>query len=138
MFAQSLSEDSFIKLGGEAKIHLKRSGKRPFRAMTARRPPRALLEASQKLLRQLEKSGIIRRVHEPTEWVSPGMFIPKQGNSGEVRLVTNFSKLNKEIVRPVHGFPSAKKIRDSIKAESRFFCILDLTHGYFQVQSGFF
>ena len=51
-------------------------------------------------------------MYEPTEWVSPGMFIPKPGNSGDVRLVTDFSRLNKEILRPVHRFPLAKKIRD--------------------------
>ena len=115
------------------KIHLRDSDEEPFRAKTARRPPRALQAKADKLLRQLEKSGVISRVFWPTPWASPAMFCPKP-NSDKVRMVTDFTNLNKRVKRSVHGAPTARQIRERIKPSTRFFCALDLNHGYFQIE----
>ena len=58
--------------------------------------------------------------------------MPK-GDGKRVRLVTDYTKLNKFVIRPVHPFPSVSDILQSIPANSRCFAKLDATHGYFQI-----
>ena len=60
-----LTSDRSVHLDGPAMIHLTNSDEAPFRARTARRPPRALQDNANKLLRQLEKLGVISRVWWP-------------------------------------------------------------------------
>ena len=76
-------------------------------------------------------SGIIVPCEEPTEWCSPAFFVPK-GDSKRVRLVTDYTKSNQFVVRPVHPFPSVSDIIQSIPASAACFAKLDATHGYFQ------
>ena len=77
------------------------------------------------------KSGIIIPCDEPTDWCSPAFFVPK-GDGKCVRLVTDYTRLNKFVVRPVHHFLSVSDIVQSIPASSTCFAKLDATHGYFQ------
>ena len=77
-------------------------------------------------------SGIIVRCDGPTEWCSPAFFVPK-GDGKRVRLVTDYTKLNQYVVRPVHHFPSVSNILQSIPASAACFAKLDATHGYFQI-----
>ena len=51
----------------------------------------------------------------------------------KVRLVTDYTKLNKYVQRPVHPFPSVKEIVQSIPAGARYFAKMDAVHGYFQL-----
>ena len=78
------------------------------------------------------KSGIIIPCDETTDWCSPAFFVPK-GDGKRVRLVTDYTQLNKFVVRPVHLFPSVSDIVQSIPASSTCFAKLDATHGYFQI-----
>jgi len=68
---------------------------------------------------------------ETSDWVSPAFFVPKP--NGKVRLVTDFTHLNKFIKRPVHPFPSAGQIIQNIPTGSKYFAKLDATQGYHQV-----
>ena len=77
-------------------------------------------------------SGIIVPCDEPMEWCSPAFFVPK-GNRKQVRLLTDYTKLNQFVVRPVHPFPSVSDIIQSIPASAACFAKLDVTHGYFQI-----
>lgn len=70
------------------------------------------------------KSGIIEPVTWPTEWASPAMFLPKPNGHG-VRMVADFSALNKFLQRPVHPFPSTTKIAPSIPPDTPIFMTLD-------------
>ena len=63
-------------------------------------------------------SGIF--VHKPDEWVN-------------VRMVTDYSMINKFVRRPVHPFPSVADIVRSIPAGTRFFAKMNAIHGYFQL-----
>ena len=54
-------------------------------------------------------SGIIVPCDEPTNWCSPAFFVPK-GNGKRFRLVTDYTKLNQFVVRPVNPFPSVSDI----------------------------
>ena len=77
-------------------------------------------------------SGIIVQCDEPTDWCSLAFFVPK-GDGKRVRLVTDYTKLNQYVVRPVHPFPSVSDILQSIPASAACFAKLDATHGYFQI-----
>ena len=52
-----------------------------------------------------------------------------------MRLVTDYTELNKFVKRPVHPFPSTKEILQAIpsKKEASIFAKLDAVHGYFQL-----
>ena len=50
-----------------------------------------------------------------------------------VRMVTDYSKINEFVKRPVHPFSSAADIVRSIPAGTRFFAKMDAIHGYFQL-----
>ena len=69
---------------------------------------------------------------EPTEWCSQAFFVPK-GDGKRARLVTDHTKLNKFVVRPVHPFPTVSDIIQSIPASAACFAKLDATHKYFQI-----
>ena len=68
---------------------------------------------------------------DPTEWISPGFFVHK--DNGKVRLVTDYSGINKYIERPVHPFSSPLDILKGLKPDSKVFIKLDLVQGYFQI-----
>ena len=53
-----------------------------------------------------------------------------------VRLVTDFTALNKFVMRPTHPFPSTREIIEAIPPEAKLFCKLDAVHGYFQLALG--
>ena len=101
--------------------------------MSAPRPiPLRFQEAANAEIAKYIASGIIAPCDSPTEWCSPAFFVPK-GDGKRVRLVTDYTKLNKFVVRPVHPFPSVVDIIQSIPASAACFAKLDATHGYFQI-----
>ena len=107
---------------------------RPLKTLTARQVPVHLKPKADQLIDELLHAGVIVRESNPTEWVSPAHFVPKPGNSGKVRLVTDYRVLNKIISRPVHPFPSAIDLMRQIDPESRWFAKVDAVHGYYQVK----
>ena len=50
-----------------------------------------------------------------------------------MRLVTDYTKLNSYVDRPVHPFPSVLDILQSIPSEAKFFAKFDAVNGYFQI-----
>ena len=48
-------------------------------------------------------------------------------------MVTDYSKINKFVKRPVHPFPSVAEMICSIPAGTKFFAKMDAIHGYFQL-----
>ena len=50
-----------------------------------------------------------------------------------VRLVTDYTKLNKYVRRPVHPFPSVKDIVQAIPVATQYIAKMDAVHGYFQL-----
>ena len=103
----------------------------PYRVSAPRPIPLLFQEpANLEIARPIE-SGVIVPCDEPTNWCSP-FFVPK-GDGKRVRLVTDYTKLNKYVVRHIHPFPSVAEIVQSIPASSTCFAKLDATHGYFQL-----
>ena len=116
--------------GGPMTITLKENAV-PHHIYTARSIPKHLQSSANKLISDLTKKDVIVKVNEPTEWCSPGFFVAKPG--GGVRLVTDFTKLNKYVKRPVHPFPCVNDILKQIPHDAKYFAKLDCKHGYFQM-----
>ena len=132
VFSDSLEGRPPMK-GPDMRIHMKpMNGEKPLHVCVSRKIPLHCEEAANTLVEDLLKSGVIERVDHPTEWCSPGHFVAK--SEGRVRLVTDFSRLNQFVQRPVHPFPSANELLMNLRPESRFFSKIDLVHAYFQVQ----
>ena len=105
---------------------------RPKKITTSKKLPLHWEKDANELVEQLLRDGIIERVaDETTDWVSPGFFVPKA--NGKIRLVTDFTQLNKVIKRPVHPFPSAAEIVQRIPSDAKIFAKLDALQGYHQV-----
>ena len=88
--------------------------------------------AAEKTVDDLVRLKVIVEENEPQDWCALGFVVPKP-NRKEVRMVTDYSKINKFVKRPVHPFPSVVDIVRSIPAGTRFFSKMDAIHGYFQL-----
>ena len=100
----------------------------PIFVTTARRVPKHYEPESKKTITEL----IERKVKEPTTWCSPAFFVPK-ADGKRVRLVTDFTALNRFAQHPTHPFPSTREIIEVIPPEAKLFCNLDAVNGYFQL-----
>ena len=87
----------------------------------ARFVPLRMQRAANQVISDLLKKQVITKVNKPTPWCAPGFFVPKP-NGTSVRLVTDYTKLNKFVKRPIHPFPSATEIMQSIPEDAIFFC----------------
>ena len=104
----------------------------PKKVTTARPVPLFWKKKATDLINSLVADGVIEQVHDETsDWVSPAFFVPKP--NGKLRLVTDFTHLNKAIKRPVHPFPSASDIIKDIPAGTNYFLKFDALQGYHQV-----
>ena len=88
-------------------------------------------DQAKKLIQNLEQSGIIKRVVEPTETYALTAFVRKP--SGDLRFVVDFTAFNLSVIIPVHSFPSSDQIANQIKPEARHFATLDFLNRYFQL-----
>ena len=104
----------------------------PYRISTSRQVPLRFQRAAEKTVDDLVRLKVIKEEGEPQDWCALGFFVPK-ANGVDVRMVTDFSKINKFVKRPVHPFPSVADIIRSIPAGTKFFAKMDAIHGYFQL-----
>ena len=104
----------------------------PYRVSAPRPAPLRFQEAAEVAITDLIQAEIITRCDEPTEWCSPAFFVPK-ADGKRVRLVTDFTRLNKFVRRPVHPFPSVMDILKCIPPSAKYFAKCDATHGYYQL-----
>ena len=108
------------------------SGQKPFKTLVARHVPLRFEEEANKTIHDLISKGIIVRVTETTDWCSPALFVVK-ADGIRVRLVTDYTRLNRHVKRPVHPFPSKKEIIQAVPHCSKWFAKLDAVHGYFKL-----
>ena len=52
----------------------------------------------------------------------------------DLRLVVDYTGLNKYVQRPVHPFPSTKDIIQQLPSDGVYFATLDAVQGYHQIQ----
>ena len=104
----------------------------PYRISTPRQVPLRFQNEADATILKLLKAGVIIRVDGPEPWCAPAFFVPK-GDGISVRMVTDFTHINRFVIRPVHPFPSVQDIVQCIPAGTAFFAKMDAIHGYFQL-----
>ena len=98
----------------------------------ARRVPLRYKEGADAVVQDLLNKKVIVPVSITTDWCSPAFFVP-EADMIRVRLVTDYTHLNKYVKRPVHSFPCTAKILQAIPSTATCFAKLDAVHGYFQL-----
>jgi hypothetical protein len=107
--------------GDPIRIHLhpKDQEEMPKPCTTVRQIPVPFRELARCELEDMIAKGIIRPVHEPTEFCSPFLVVPKP--DGGVRLVVDFRQVNKLVQRPIHVFPSIAQVKSTIPPTAKWF-----------------
>ncbi len=109
------------------KLELK-EGSQPYHA----RPfpvPQAYMELTKAEIDRLESIGVFQKDHD-SEWAAPTFIQPKK--TGDIRILTDFRRLNDQIKRKPHPLP---KIGDILQKLSGFTyaTALDLSMGYYHI-----
>lgn len=134
-FADVFADELGTKMlaGEPMKIYLRESEEPPFKQLTARPVGAHLREEADEVVRQALESGVIVPMPDPSVFISSGFFVRKDNGKGKLRLVTDYTRLNERVQRPVHPFPSTTDVLRSIPPEDKYFAKLDLVAGYHQV-----
>ena len=105
-------------------------GYSPMQVVIACRTALHFVDPSTVTLRWFIDSDIIEPVgiREPTEWCSPGFFVPKPASSN-----VDYSSINRYITNSTHPFFSARDCIKQIRPESQWFGCFDVVQGYYQV-----
>ena len=118
--------------GGQMTIHLKDGPIEPLHIYVPRRVPYAYMEDVKKTLEEDVALGVLEKVEGPSEWCSPMTFTRKKNN--KIRKLLDVVKLNDNVRRAAHPFPSPKEIVSTIPPEARLFAVFDCLHGYWQIE----
>jgi hypothetical protein len=117
-------------VGPPMKVHMK-AGAIPKKIWSAKQPPLHFMEVAENLVSDSIESGVLRRVptSESTDWITRGLFVVKP-NGKSLRLVVDYSELNKYIDRPLHLFiaqwgkrPFQRQISNFDTCQNWVFCI---------------
>ena len=97
-----------------------------------RKFPYARRDEEIKEIRRMESEGIIEPVRDrPTEFCSPTICPIKP--DGTLRFATDFTYLNKQVLRTVHPTLSAWDAIHSINPKAKYFSTFDCKKGYWQI-----
>lgn len=94
-----------------------------------RRQPAALKQKIIDKLQEMEASGHITKVEEPTEWVNSMMVVFK---NDKIRICLDPKDLNKEIKREHHPMRTIEEVATEIPG-SKIFSTLDAKSGFLQI-----
>ena len=128
---QSLYPDQFDRIGclpGAAKLVVDTSV--PPHIDPPRKTPIALKDSIKQELDTMERNGVIRKVTEPTDWVSSLAYSRKKG--GELRVCLDPRHLNKALKRPHHRVPTVEELTHKFSG-AKVFSKLDAKSGYWSV-----
>ena len=92
-----------------------------------RKCPIHLKDEIEEELKTMEFQGIIRKVSEPTEWISNVVYIGKK--DGKLRLCLDSKDLNRAIMRCHYKTPTMKELAYEL-AGAQHFSKLDAKNGY--------
>jgi hypothetical protein len=110
-------------------IHLElKDGAKPYHA----KPftiPQAFMNTTKKEIERFEKLGIWKRVHD-SPWTAGTFIQPKK--TGDVRVLTDFRKLNEWIVRRPHPLPKISDLLQRLEG-FRYATAIDLSMGYYHI-----
>ena len=96
-----------------------------------RRTPIQLKQAIDSGLEAMESLGVIRRVNEPTNWVSSLVYPPKA--NGDVRICLDPKDLNDALIRNPHPLPTLEQVSHKL-CGAQVISKLDIKNSYWCVQ----
>ena len=96
-----------------------------------RKCPLQLREEIKRTLCEMEKNGIIRKVTDPSAWVS-SLTYPRKSN-GELRICPDPKDLNKNSMRTFHKTPTVEEVTHKFHG-SKVFSKLDAKNGYWGIK----
>ena len=91
--------------------------------------PYNLREPMNRELSDAIEAGVLTPCNSHSDWVHQMFPVPKPGNT-EVRLVSDFKRLNSALQRPAYPVESNSQLLRHLHPDSRVFCTLDMTSGY--------
>ncbi|KAG1670042.1 hypothetical protein GQR58_017161 [Nymphon striatum] len=96
-----------------------------------RKTPIALKNKIKSELDTMVTQEVIRRIEEPTEWVSSLVYVTKR--NGSLRICLDPRHLNKALIRPYHHIPTVEEFNYKLSG-AKFFTKLDAKAGYWSVK----
>ena len=96
-----------------------------------RRIPHSLKAKLQQALERNVRTGVLKKVNQPTDWVSNLVVVEKK--DGSLRLCLDPKDLNKAIKREHYKIPTMEEIAAEFTGKT-VFSTLDLKDGYWQIQ----
>lgn len=96
----------------------------------ARKVPIALQDRLKTELNRLTELGIVKKIEEPTEWVSSLVIVEKA--NGDLRLCLDPKELNEYIMREHYHIPTRSEVTNDM-AGAKYFSKLDATSGFWQI-----
>lgn len=100
--------------------------------------PIAWRNEAEKLIWELQEDGVLKEV-EPDSigWISPGVFVPKTSENGELKLrfVIDLKVVNKRVIKPhTATYPhSASNVISQVNRNSRWFAKVDIKNAFFNL-----
>ncbi|XP_062702342.1 uncharacterized protein K02A2.6-like isoform X3 [Aedes albopictus] len=128
-FLRSVSDDTFPAIKDMC-ASIKIYTTVPPVIQSYRRIPIPLEEVTILKLKELERQGVIERVYEASEWVSP--MLVKRKNSNDVRIIIALREANKAVVREVHPLPTMEQMTAKLRG-SKVFGKLDIKQAFHQL-----
>ena len=96
-----------------------------------RKIPATLRKRVKKALIDMENSGVIRKVDEPTDWVSSMVIVEKPNKT--LRICLDPRNLNTAVKRENFQLPTIEEITSRMSG-AKVFSKLDANHGYWQLK----
>ena len=96
-----------------------------------RNQPAAIRERLKETLDEMEATGVIRKVDQPTEWVN-SLVVTEKPKSKKLRICLDPRPLNTAICRKHFQLPTLEDITTRLTG-ARVFSKLDANHGYWQI-----
>lgn len=96
-----------------------------------RNQPVAIRDRLQQELNEMESSGVIKKVEEPTDWVN-SLVVVEKPKSIKLRVCGDPRHLNKAILREHFQLPTLENIATRLSG-AKIFSKLDANHGYWQI-----
>eukprot|EP00731_Ephydatia_muelleri_P019632 Em0012g457a len=96
-----------------------------------RKIPYKLRSATETKLREMEKAGIIKKVEEPTDWIS-SMTVVWKADKRQIRICLDPRNLNKAIKRNHFNMPTIDDVLPRLDG-AKVFSILDAKDGFLHI-----
>ena len=118
------------EMSGEYHVTLK-EGAKPYALLVPRRVPIPLLPQVKQELENMEKTGVIFRVDQPTDWCAGMVVVPKP--NGKIRICVDLSHLNDSVKRENFPLPRIDQSL-GLLAGAKWFSKIDLNLGFWQTR----